>query len=413
MRALNTVLLAILLLVALIGCEKSEKFIMLENTIHQMRVEEPVVLDREQLESFYGEIDSGLYPLVIFQSGDTLPSQADDLNGDGQWDELVFLATLPPHRKHGVRVEFVSEDQIPEFVKRTNVRMAKIEGDNYIEVTELNRLTAEQGLAGGVFQMEGPGWENDKVGFRNYFDIRNGMDIFGKTTSEMAMERVGINQDYHFKQDWGQDILRVGASLGAGSIALEKDGNLYRVAPDSDASLEVVADGPVRSVVRFLFENWTVDGETIDLVHEVAIYPGTWYYESKVYLPGYTGESTLVTGITTMDLGDKDAVMNDFEGKVTTVATHGPQAYDYEALGMAVLVENKHFSGIGRVGPDAEDINNSVLVKMATEDSNPVTFRFYACWEVSDELFSEEDTFVEFLNKEATKMASPIIFEFQ
>jgi hypothetical protein len=413
MRAFNTGLLAIILLVALVGCEKSEKFIMLENTVHQMRIEEAVVIDRDQLETYYGEIAEGLYPLVIFQSGDTLPSQADDLNGDGQWDELVFLATLPPHRKHGVRVEFVPENQIPDFDKRTNVRMARIEGDNYIEVSELKRLTAEEGLAGGVFQMEGPGWENDKVGFRNYFDIRNGMDIFGKTTSEMAMERVGINQDYHYKQDWGQDILRVGASLGAGSIALEIDGELYRIAPDSDASLEVIADGPVRSVIRFFFNGWSVEGNTYDVVHEVAIYPGTWYYESKVYLPGHTGESTLVAGITTMDLGEKDAVMKDFEGKVTTVATHGPQAYDYESLGMAILVQNDYFSGIGRVGPDAEDINNSVLVKMSVQDSNPVQFRFYACWEMSDELFSEEQQFIEFLDKEASKMASPILITFQ
>ena len=39
--------------------------------------------------------------------------------------------------------------------------------------------------------MEGSAWENDLVGFRNYMDQRNGMDIFGKTTPDMVLDQCG------------------------------------------------------------------------------------------------------------------------------------------------------------------------------------------------------------------------------
>ncbi len=406
-------LLILVAIAVMAGCkDKKEQVILIENQIHQMRVEEPVVVTRAELQAQWGTLPERKLPLVILQPGDTLPSQVDDLNDDGEWDELVFLFTIPPHRKHAVRVEFVDAASYPAFTKRTNIRMAKIEGENYIEMTSANRLTMAEGLAGGVFQMEGPGWENDVVGFRNYFDARNGMDIFGKFNQEMVMEKVGISQDYHFKQDWGQDILRVGTSLGAGALALEINGQLHRVAPEADGTFEVITQGPVRSILRLRYNNWKVGDKTYDLVHDIAIYAGKWYYESTVYFPGHAGETTLVSGITTIDLGDRDAYMKDNQAKVTIVATHGPQAYEHENLGLAVLLSNSYFSGIGRLNADATGINNSVLVKMNVKDTNRVTFRFYSGWELSDERFASEEGFIQFLEKEADKMANPLVVSF-
>jgi hypothetical protein len=413
-KTFRTGLLLLAAVIMLAGCkEKKEKVIMLENPTHQMLLDEPVVITRVQMEEEFGKIPEGKLPVVVFQTGETLPTQLDDLTGDGQWDEMVFLVTIPPHRKHGVNLVFVDPADFPVFEKRTNIRMAKIENENYIEMDSARRLSIEEGQASGVYQMEGPGWENDVVGFRNYFDARNGMDIFGKFIPDMVLDRVGINEDYHFKQDWGQDILRVGTSLGAGSLAIEKDGQLYRVAPEAEGTFEIVTEGPVRSILRLKFNDWEVAGQTLDLVHDIYIYAGKWYYSSTVYFPGLDGDLTLVTGITTIDLGDRDAFMKDHQGKVTTVATFGPQAYDYENLGLAVLLDNEYFSGIGRVGADAPDINNTVLVKMNVNDYNPVSFRFYSGWELSFERFATEEGFMEFIEKEADKMANPLVVSFE
>ena len=35
------------------------------------------------------------YPLLLNAQGDTIPSQVDDVTGDGTWDELFFLVDIP------------------------------------------------------------------------------------------------------------------------------------------------------------------------------------------------------------------------------------------------------------------------------------------------------------------------------
>lgn len=36
---------------------------------------------------------------------------------------------------------------------------------------------------------EGPGWENNRIGYRLYLDWRNAIDIFGKKTSENILPK--------------------------------------------------------------------------------------------------------------------------------------------------------------------------------------------------------------------------------
>jgi hypothetical protein len=68
-------------------------------------------------------------------------------------------------------------------------------------------------------------WENDKIGFRNYFDCRNVKDLFGKRMPEMIIDKIHTPElgDYHKLADWGMDVLHCGSSLGSGGIALLKD----------------------------------------------------------------------------------------------------------------------------------------------------------------------------------------------
>ena len=109
-----------------------------------------------------------------------------------------------------------------------------------------------------AFQMEGVAWENDRVGFRNYMDERNGMDIFGKTTADMVLEEVGIAgaPSYHEPGAWGMDVLKVGTSLGAGAIAYMFEDSLYRVGDSGAGSYHVVFQGPLRSRFRLDYEKW-------------------------------------------------------------------------------------------------------------------------------------------------------------
>jgi hypothetical protein len=393
---------------AITACTPKEQVIVLDNESTLLRAEEPVVLSRTELEQKWGSINNALVPVLISEFGDTIPSQTDDLDGDGVWDELFFLYSMSPETQAKISIVWLESVSAPVFEQRTNIRMAEIADGQYNELTRAPRLAPDKATAAGVYQMEGPGWENDLVGFRNYLDIRNGMDIFGKVTTEMVLDRAGINEDYHLMQNWGHDILMVGRSLGSGGLAVMKNDSLIRVAPEANGAFEIITEGPLRSILRLTFDDWNLDGKNYSLVHEISIHAGSWFYTSKVYFPGHEGQITLVGGITTISLGDKQESVNTFETGYTAVSTHGLQAYAGENLGMAIMVKNDNLASVGRVGPDAAGINNTVLVKMPVANSEPVQFRFYSCWEVSDQRFADEAVFNQFLEMEAKLLNEPI-----
>ena len=189
------------------------------------------VLTRAEVEKYTAVDDSG-FIRVTSASGNLLASQMDDLDSDGRWDELAFVIDLKGNEKQPVTFK-VGEPV--EFEMRTNLRFGSAVEPNNAVTEQLRLKTNDSPTISAVYQMEGPAWENDKVGFRNYYDARNGMDIFGKKTARMVLDDAGIRgQNYHELSDWGMDILKVGNSLGAGAIAIGVGDSIYRVGAAKD-----------------------------------------------------------------------------------------------------------------------------------------------------------------------------------
>ncbi len=132
--------------------------------------------------------------------GTPIPCQADDVDKDGQWDELFAIVNLAPSAQEQLTLSFINPVDYPHFESRTNLRLGAADRPGYPELTKAERIyDNDLNKAGTVFQMFGPAWENDKVGFRNYMDQRNGIDIFGKLVHEMVLDSVGIagSPNYH------------------------------------------------------------------------------------------------------------------------------------------------------------------------------------------------------------------------
>ena len=93
--------------------------------------------------------------------------------------------------------------------------------------------TAPVDLAGfpTIAQGESVTWENDKFGFRVYFDCRNAKDLFGKLKPVMIADKVHTPEmgSYHELADWGMDVLHCGSSPGAGGLAMLENDSLFRL----------------------------------------------------------------------------------------------------------------------------------------------------------------------------------------
>ena len=333
------------------SCSNEVKRYTVSNTSGFDLIDKAVVLTREEV-SKYVTIPEGKVVLVTDKKGKALSSQCDDLDGDGKWDELAFLTDLEAGQKKKVTLKAVDKSELPEFTKKTNIRF----GDKKPPFKELHTATrlksTDTNISRKAFQMEGPAWENDIIGFRNYFDARNGMDIYGKRVSRMALDSVGLpgKPSYHELAGWGMDILKVGNSLGAGAIGIKIGDILYRIGSSGKGKYRFINEGPVRAMFEFSFTGVKMGERTYNIKQIISIYAGDHFYRSKVTVSGLKGDEKLITGIVDHDVEfDK----GKFAG-YKYFYTLGPQAFMYEFLGMAVLVKKDVVSG-SFSAPDSGD----------------------------------------------------------
>jgi hypothetical protein len=267
---------------------KNDILLELSNPMDQPRADAAILLTRNEIANWIG-IPDGKLPLLLNENEIPIPCQLDDVDGDGQWDELFALTDLPASGQMTAILRLVSAAEFPVFQTRTNLRLGDASKPGYPELASAQRLEGVNydnydHRTDSAFQMEGVAWENDRIGFRNYMDQRNGIDIFGKLTVEMVLDSVGVagRPSYHEPAAWGMDILKVGTSLGAGAIGYLYDDSIYRVGDNGSGSYQVLFEGPLRSRFLLTYSNWMVDGSPLEVSQQVEITAGRHYYQSWV-----------------------------------------------------------------------------------------------------------------------------------
>lgn len=400
-----------ILLPLLVSCnsykKKKEIFISLVNPISIDRNSELITIPRDTLAKYMGKMNNNELLLVSWQLF-TLPSQLDDLNKDGSWDELAFTCDFMPLDKLVIKIERIVDKQLCNFQRKTNIRFARFIPDKgkYEEADSAFRLKVSMiDSTNQYLQFEGPGWENDMIAFRNYFDERNGIDIFGKVTTRMVLDNVGINEDYHVPQNWGMDILKVGNSLGAGAIGVVYKDSLYRVSAVEKASFKIITEGPVRSILDFDFKELKINGLSCGLKHRISIIAGEFGYRSSISFYNCNDKIDIVSGIVNLH---NTALNIDSVKHSRFFYTHSKQSINEEYLGMAILVNNNDYLKSYKTPDTGSGIVNTYVVQMRLSN-NETSFRFLAGWEMTNTFFCDKNLFSKFLTIEAEKFSNPII----
>jgi unsaturated chondroitin disaccharide hydrolase len=230
-----------------------------------------------------------------------LPSQVDDLDGDGKADELAFQVNLASHQSRVITISFGEEDRIWRLRKDYKQRTAAL----------FNR------------KFEGLGWESERVAFRIYFDPRNAIDIYGKRRPTLQLSMYASpDYSYHDESPEGRDIFRVGDAIGIGAVAAIVNGKLVKVADVRDRKWRILASGPVRSMVELEYEGWNAGGTIIHLKSRITQWAGERGFEHAISAD--CGDDFIfVTGLTARPEIPRTNSAKD-EG-TTWVATWGKQ----------------------------------------------------------------------------------------
>lgn len=381
-----------------------------QNTLSKKRVQEPLSITKSRLTTILGEISNDSVPALFDNNGSVIPFQLEDIDNDGNWDQYLSILDFEPNETVALEVKKVSKKEIPSFTNYTNIRFGI--GKNKKQVSEVHQYerTGDPREKDSLFfQMEGPAWENDKVGFRFYFDPRNGIDIFGKTTSKMVLDHVGLHTNYHEIESWGMDVLKVGNSLGAGAVAVKtEDGKLHRITGVEKTTFNIITEGPIKSVFEMKYEGTKIEDQTIDITHRVSITKGQWGYKSELFFSGIKKPITLVSGI--VNLKPNTESSEKFNGSFC-LKSFGKQSENKDLLGMAILVEDQDYLNHFSVGKEGTDIATSYLVEMKASNSKPSIFHFLAGWEKSNTQFSTATGFDAMLKATSSKINNPIVIK--
>lgn len=415
-------LLVLLISMLLFSCEKEAKFTV-TNPLNVERTDEVIILTKAELAQKV-QLKEGLLPVFELKNDKILSSQADDLDGDGNWDEVVLLVDFAANEILEIEVDFVPENEYPEFEKRTNLRLGIIQDDgSYQEVDQYVAPRCDDGFE-IISQAEGVNWENDKIGFRVYFDCRNVKDLFGKRLPKMIVDSVhtpGFGS-YHDLADWGMDVLHCGSSLGSGGLALLKNDSLFRLGSTPVYEYQKIVEGPVRSVFELRYSGWDVDGEMLEAVERVSFYPGKYWFESDVTVTGCPEGSQIVTGIVTSHL--KRDPFEFQAGNFQCIGTHDVQSLNKDELGMAVMVPLSEAGKIGRttdinffkLGYEtvvekgfSHIISETYYIGQNCESGKAAKHYFFSVWGLDKDQWKSEEGFRNYLAEEAEKLSSPVL----
>jgi hypothetical protein len=189
---------------------------------------------------------------VMLPDKQVLPSQADDLDGDGVADEFVFPVSLGPGETRPVHVYYSTTLREPlPWPKRVHACHAY----------GYNRSTIAL--------------ESEVIGYRTYGGFF--LDIQARAAGKPGLFNSLVG--YFGTADLGevgQDVIHLGDTLGlcglflrAGDQVFQPPLNMpdyaHKPAPAEAPDYRVIADGPVRAVVEAKMPRWSFGSEAVDI----------------------------------------------------------------------------------------------------------------------------------------------------
>jgi hypothetical protein len=357
------------------------------------------------LASLVNPIPDSLMDRITLNPDRPLPWQMVDDDLDGKPDRLLFLANLEVGED--LLVEAVPGEKPPVFKSRVQAELSTktggqwngrvYEGGTFRNIDFL-RVPPEHTDHSFFIRYEGPGWESDRIGYRFYLDWRNAIDVFGKLTDTLVLQDVGQDgfESYHEHSVWGQDILKVGESLGIGSIGIWADGKANRVAVTDSVTCRIAANGPIYAEIETNYYGWKAGQVKTDMQSSLSISAGSRLTKHRVITA--RALPNLCTGIV-KDMNADLILPDTAKTGWTYMATWGKQSLANDSLGLAVLYPS------GLEVEITEDQYSHVVV--LEPQGKSLTYYFLAAWEKEPGGITSRDAFVKYLEETVYRLDHP------
>ena len=262
--------------------------------------------------------EEGAHGRVAEANGRSFDYQFDDFDGDGFWDELFFVADFAPGETKTVHA-YIGPQQRGWNPHRTHAAV------------------------GSYMRHMVPFWESENFGWKLWYPTD--IDVYAKRQPRLMSNRLYMeNLDGYAvalkDPDLGSDIMQVADSFGGGGIGVFDDpanpdavsrprftprsiaGDNFNGSPvhDTRYAFSVLANGPLRSIVKVKTMNWDSGHGRYAVEQVYTAYAGQDYTTATVHFPRFEpahGGADFAVGIRKRP-GENDFVQT--KGMVVTTA---------------------------------------------------------------------------------------------
>lgn len=319
--------------------QEKELTLTVSNSWKEAKQNEPVVVNLEKL-SLGFTVQS-----VIVKEGTTeIPSQLDDLNGDGKADEAAFLLDMPAKSKRNITVTLSAEKSDKTYPAQVYAQMML--SDKKKKYPKIQSLTVPgESDVYNCLHHHGPAFESELVAYRIYFDKRQTVDIYGKSRKGFELaETLFYPTDEHKAKGYGDDVLWVGSTCGAGTLKGWENGKPAHIIPTLRTEC-IRAYGPLRTVVDVIDADWEYQGKTITMTTRYILYGGHRDARVEVSFAEPLGDETFCTGVINVKNSEH---FTDHKGLIGCWGTDWPAGANdtigrkLETVGLAVCIPNRY-----------------------------------------------------------------------
>lgn len=319
--------------------QEKELTLTVSNSWKEAKQNEPVVVNLEKL-----NLGFTVQSVIVKEGTTEIPSQLDDLNGDGKADEAAFLLDMPAKSKRNITVTLSAEKSDKTYPAQVYAQMML--SDKKKKYPKIQSLTVPgESDVYNCLHHHGPAFESELVAYRIYFDKRQTVDIYGKSRKGFELaETLFYPTDEHKAKGYGDDVLWVGSTCGAGTLKGWENGKPAHIIPTLRTEC-IRAYGPLRTVVDVIDADWEYQGKTITMTTRYILYGGHRDARVEVSFAEPLGEETFCTGVINVKNSEH---FTDHKGLIGCWGTDWPAGANdtigrkLETVGLAVCIPNRY-----------------------------------------------------------------------